>query len=310
MRHHLPLTEAEKEHIFLARLDGRTLSAIAQDLGCSIACVRKWWRIGRRHGQDGLRAPRRGRRPRGILSEFAPQVVARALTVKQEHPRWGPNRVLVELGTAITLTGLALPSRSRLATFFRAHCPACVASAQPRQPPKARLQRPTAVHEVWQFDHQEGIRLGDGQIATVSTLRDWVGGALVGSQATPVQTKHHWRKLTVAEIRGIVRAAFAEWLTLPDALQTDNELGFAGSPTDPFPSQFTLWLAGLGVTHACIRPACPTDQAQVERSHRTLANFAQDPTKLATLATFQMALDHERAQYNQAFPSRASDCAG
>jgi len=39
------------------------------------------------------------------------------------------------------------------------------------------------------------------------------------------------------------------------------------------PSQLTLWLIGLGVEHRFSRPNTPTDQAQIERTHRTLDGF-------------------------------------
>lgn len=80
--------------------------------------------------------------------------------------------------------------------------------------------------------------------------------------------------------------------------------------TDPFPSPFTLWLVGLGIRHLLIRPHCPTDQAQVERTHRILSQFALDEESQANLTALQQALDRERHLYNSLFPSRASDCHG
>ena len=56
-----PLTPAEKERIYLHKLRGRTLRAIAADLGCAVATVRKWWRYARAHGRKGLQTSRCGR---------------------------------------------------------------------------------------------------------------------------------------------------------------------------------------------------------------------------------------------------------
>ncbi len=67
---------------------------------------------------------------------------------------------------------------------------------------------------------------------------------------------------------------------------------------------------GLGVRHIFIRPHCPTDQAQVERTHRTLSDFALDKESQANLTALQQALDRERVLHNTLFPSRASDCHG
>ena len=163
---------------------------------------------------------------------------------------------------------------------------------------------------MWQLDNQEGIRLNNGQIATICNIRDPVGAAMIASQAFSVKTEKHWRKLTWTEIRGVLRDAFSEWQTMPDGVKTDNELGLAGGPNDPFPGRLTLWLAGLGVAHRCIRPGQPTDQPHVERNHRTLNGFALDEQATTDLEHLQQALERERHVYNHDFPAQASDCAG
>jgi hypothetical protein len=166
------------------------------------------------------------------------------------------------------------------------------------------------VHEQWQLDSQEGIRLGNGEIATICNLRDPVGAAMLASQAFEVKTARHWRKLDWTEVRSVLRGGFAEWQTLPDSVQTDNELGLAGTPTDALPSRLTLWLAGLGIAHTFIRPGQPRDQPEIERQHRTLDGFVLDATSTQNRLTLQGRLDQERHLYNTAYPTRASDCAG
>jgi len=304
------LTAAEKERIYLDKLGGLSLAEIAAALGCSVATVRKWWRYARDHGRTGLQTIRHGRPATGLLSRFAPQVTIRALALKREHRRWGPNRVLVELRRDPTLSAFVLPSPSRLAVLFRTECPECVGVRPPKRPALIRPPRPSAVHECWQLDAQEGIHLADGTVATVCTIREPVGAAILTSRAFDVTTSGRYRKLTWQEVRSVIRSAATEWETLPDAIQTDNEVCLAGQPTDPAPSQLTLWLAGLGVVHRFIRPGQPTDQAQIERTHRTLDNFTDIPDGLPDLASLQQRLDAEREQYNTLFPAAASDCAG
>lgn len=304
------LSLAQKERIYRGKLEGHTLPELATEVGCTIHCARKWWRLGRDKGLEGLRAPRRGRGQSGVLSQFAPCVAEVALTLKRAHPRWGAKRVLVELRGDPELSGLRFPGRSRLAAFFKEHCPECVAAHKRRPDPPKRLPRASAVHEVWQLDNQEGIRLRNGEIATICNIRDPVGAAMIASRAFAVQTKRHWRKLEWTEVRDVLREAFSEWRTLPDEVRTDNELGLAGSPNDPFPGKLTLWLAGLGVAHRLIRPGCPTDQPQIERNHRTLDGFALDEQAMSDQEHLQHALDRERNVHNHHFPSQASDCAG
>lgn len=305
-----PLSVVEKERIYFGKMEGKTLEELAQEVGCSTACARKWWRVGRDHGLKQLRAPRRGRGPTGVLSRFEQQVVKAALKHKQAHPRWGPDRVLVAMEDEPKLSELALPSRSRLAVFFKSHCPELVVKRQRKKKSRFRPLQAQKVHELWQMDNQEAVRLSDGQIATICSVRDPVGAAMLASQAFAVKTAKRWRKLTIEEMRQVLRGAFAEWGTLPDAVLTDNEATFGGNPWVSFPSPLTLWLVGLGVEHRFIRPGQPTDQPHIERQHRTLNDFTFGDKERATINTLQKALDRERRYYNHRYPSRASHCAG
>lgn len=305
-----PLTQAQKEQIYWGKQKGQTLAELAVAAGYSVACVRKWWRFGRDHGLDGLRCRRRGRGKTGALSQFEASVRQKALGYKHQHRRWGAKRVRVELEADESLQGLELPQRSALAAFFKERCPECVAKRKVHPPPPPRPVSATRVHEVWQLDSQEDIELLNGEIVTACNLRDPVGAAMLASQAFSVKTDLHWRKLDWTEVQVVLRQAFTEWRTLPACLLTDNELGLAGGPNDPFPGQLTLWLVGLGISHHFIRPGHPTDQPQIERNHRTLDDFTTSDMDLADSIHFQQALDRERRMHNAHFPTQASDCQG
>lgn len=303
------VNQEERELIYLRKQAGETLWEIARELGISYLCVRKWWRRYRSEGLAGLLERKRGRPPKGILSQFSGEVRQMSVDLKRQHKRWGANRVLIELKNTSTLAGMAIPSRSRLYPYFRIHCPDCLnvwtKHKELPEPPEA-----TAVHEMWQVDHQEGHHLVDGGIATVCSVRDPYGAAMIASQAFEVKTVQRWRKLTWEEVRQVLRAGFTEWHTLPDSVQTDNEMGLGGNPNDPFPSWLSLYLAGLGIKHVFIRSHCPTDQPQIERHHRTLDGLTADEQSRQNIATFQQSIDQERFLYNHQFPCRASDCNG
>jgi len=176
---HPPLTTAEKERIYAEKLRGRSLPAIAAALGCSLAAARKCWRFARDHGRQALHEPRGGRGATGVLSGCAAKVKEQALALKRDHPSWGPDRVLCELLSDPSLAGLRLPSRSRLAVLFHTVCPELVAPRRPAPAPPAAP--PTAVHECWQLDCQEAIPLAGGHRASISTIRDPVGAAILAS---------------------------------------------------------------------------------------------------------------------------------
>jgi transposase InsO family protein len=304
------LSVVEKEQIYRGKLNGKTIAAMAQAVGCSWGCARKWWRIGRDQGQAALRAARRGRGSRGVLSRFDLSVRVQAVVLKQAHPKWGADRVKVELSQDPAYRGQPLPSRSRLATYFKQVCPEKVAGRTPR-PPAPLPPRPVqGVHVVWQLDSQENIGLGNGEIATICNIHDPFSGAMIASRAFSVKTHRGWRKLDWTEIRQVLRAAFEEWGTLPDGVQTDNELALAGAPQEPYPGRLTLWLVGLGIRHRLIRPGHPTDQPHIERNHRSLDDFALNDEALRDLPHLQAALDYERSQYNHHFPAHAGNCQG
>ena len=305
----LPLTQREKERIYQEKIAGKTLTEIAEELDCSWECVRKWWRVARRQGEVGLRAQRGARGSTGALSQFDPQVALEAKRLKSTHSGWGADRVLGELQKIESLQGLPLPSRSRLAAYFQESCPESVAARQPRPPQPGAPPPAQGVQQVWQLDIQEKILLLDGDIASVCSIRDPFAAAMIASQAFSVQKNTHYRKVQWTEIREVLRKGFTEWKTLPETVLTDNELVQAGGPKESFPSRLTLWLVGLGIRHAFIRPGVPTDQPQIERQHRILADWAQNDIDRGHLSDFQQALDRERAHYNYHFPTRSKGCA-
>ncbi|HBY93763.1 MAG TPA: hypothetical protein DEP84_07295, partial [Chloroflexi bacterium] len=105
---------SERERIYQGQVQGKSIPEIASELGRSGHVVRKWWRRIRQEGLAGLRDRRPGPAPRGILGRFDTRVRRAALRLKQTHPRWGPNRVLLALRQAPELDGVRLPHRSRV----------------------------------------------------------------------------------------------------------------------------------------------------------------------------------------------------
>jgi hypothetical protein len=306
MSQHIALTVAQRETIYREKLEGHSLKELAQEQHCSGSCSRKWWRIGRDHGVDGLHRTRHPRSAPVVLSSFDPRVAEHALCLKHQHPKRGATRILHDLANDLTLTGHTLPRRSSLTEFFHRMCPELLHSyhRQPPAPPRAYH-----VHELWQMDGKEHIVLQDGTIATVLDVREPVACVFLGSMAHAVQTEKHWRKLTLRETQGDLRAVFTEF-GLPVGIQTDRENLYGRPAREAFPTLFTLWLVGLGIQHHFGRPNQPTDQPQVERGHRTLFDWMAQPTPTQNLAALQADLDSARHKHNAVFPSQAGDCHG
>ena len=134
---------------------------------------------------------------------------------------------------------------------------------------------PTEVHQRWQMDFKTDILLTSDGLVVLHGVRDPVGevcidGLLYATQLVNLRVP----RVTIEEAQATLRHSFARWNTLPDEVQTDNEATLVNSGPDEFPNLFTLWLVGLGVRHRFTRPGHPTDNAEIERCHRTVNDYA------------------------------------
>lgn len=304
MAHRAPLTEGEKQIIREWKKDGKSLRQISAELGCSWETVRKWWRNAR--DQCGVR--KRGRPKQGPVSSYPERVREKAIALKQAHPHWGPKKIRLELQSELSLADSALPSPARLAVLFKQRCPQAVQPRLRRALPPIEVQVHWA-HQRWQMDAKEGIPLGNARVH-VEEIRDVYSGLFLASRAFMAQPgEKGWQRLHLEEYRQALREAFTIW-GMPCEVQTDNDPEFNTQTDSPFPTPFTLWLVGLGITHILSRPYRPTDQAQIERIHRTQGDFVWKDQSFDQLEPFQQALDYHRQEYNQRYPSQSAHCHG
>jgi transposase InsO family protein len=304
MTQRVPLTEAEKQSIQKMKATGMSLASISIELSCSFQTVRKWWR----NGKKGLKVRPRGRPKRGALSTYLEKISQKAVEIKKTHPHWGSKKVRLELKSELFLEEDQLPSAARLSALFKERCPEAVQAHQ------ARLLPPTdpkvhSVNQRWQMDAKEHIPLGT-ETANVQEIRDVYSGLMIASQA--FASRHvgkGWQRLRREDHQNVLRLAFGQW-GLPLEVQTDNDDAFAHHTDADFPSLFTLWLVGLGIQHIRSRPHRPTDQAQIERNHRTQGDFVWKDQSFTQLDLLQQALDKARQMYNEQYPSQSSHCHG
>ena len=276
---------------------GRTYAEIAERHGVSSMCVRYWCRQLRRGTK------RKDRKKLGLLSRFDPLVRYILLRLRLEHPGWGPNRIRSGLKKRASLLGKVLPCEAEIGRFLhqwsRFH-------RKPSQKPKGmRTEQPVRVHQRWQIDFKVQIRLKGGGFVTLFTVRDPVGEAVIGSYVYPSGRR---TRVSLADTRAVLRRCFEHWGTLPEEVQTDGEATLVSTRPNNFPSLFSLWLKGLGIQHRVITKV--TQNAEVERCHRTVYEYAvlgneeQDPPAL------QHTLDRAVAELNYDLPSRAEGCSG
>jgi transposase InsO family protein len=162
------------------------------------------------------------------------------------------------------------------------------------------------------MDFKIGIVLQNRRQVNLHTVRDPFGAACIGAVVHDAgKTGQRPRQITLEQARATLRRCFTFWNTLPERLQTDNQTGLAAArQSNDFPTLFTLWLVGLGIQHVFIRPGHPTDNAEVERCHRTLTDYAISGQQDLPQLQLQRWLDLSVDQLNFELPSQAHGCYG
>ena len=285
---------------------GLSYREIAEQHNVSSGCVRYWCR---RTRDGGSCESSYHREPSGILSRFDGLVRYWVLRFRLKHPRWGPKSIRYHLSKVPSLKGLALPSRPQIGRYlhqwerFR---------RKPKKPSEdTRPDPPTEVHQQWQVDFKINIGLEDGTTVDLHTVRDPVGEACLAAVLhSTQQVNTRTKRVSMQDVRTTLRRCFDIWNTLPDEVQTDGESTLVTSREDGFPSIFTLWLAGLGILHRVIRRGMPTDNAEVERCHRTVNDYAIVGNQHHPVVELQSILDDAVLEMAIDLTSRADGCAG
>jgi hypothetical protein len=204
---------------------------------------------------------------------------------------------------------MRLPSEASIGRYVRQW-----SDLRRRPRPRAKRERPQqphAVHQRWQIDFKTDIALENDTPVHIHTVRDPVGEACIeGCVYATEQVQSRNARVPLEHVRITLRKAFAQWSVLPQEIQTDGEPTLVTHPRDAFPSDFTLWLAGLGIQHLVIRSGKPTDNAEVERCHRTITDYVIVGNKARSVEELQAALDEAVRELNFELPSRAEGCAG
>lgn len=302
----LRTTLAQRQEFHNLHQHGQTYSHIAALYHVSLECVRYWCR---RQRDGGRCQTQYVHSIRGVLSCFHALIRYVILRLRLAHPRWGPNRIHFKLTQHPSLRGLALPSDASIGRYL--HQWVDFRRPSPVKPVAVRPHSPRAVHQRWQMDFKVGICLHNRMLVNLHTVRDPVGEACIGAQVFSAGVAGHKpQRVTVEQARAVLRTCFAEWHTLPHEIQTDGEPALWNTTPDGFPSRFTLWLKGLAIEQLRIRSARPTDNAEVERCHRTVNEYAIVGNEANPVDALQLLLTQAVHELNFELPSRAEGCRG
>lgn len=166
-----------RQQIVAAYQDGATYAAIAQHVPVKERTIRSLCQRFRQRGLAGL-APDYARCGRPG-SRFAAPIQAQALALKREHRRWGAGFIRLQLAKHFPDT--PLPAERTLGSWFHA---AGLQPARAETPPVARGAA-QAVHDVWQMDAKERMRLADGSPTSTLTVTDEASGAMLETVVFP-----------------------------------------------------------------------------------------------------------------------------
>ncbi len=290
---------SEKLEIAEKFTQGQSDRQIAQELGCSKWTVRKWRRLYQSQGKKGLR-PKRGRPATGILSTFPPELAEAILQIRQAHPGWGADSILLELHLERGWPKSLLPHRALVAAFL--HAKGLTRRYHPATLPEAKRESASKPHQEWEMDAQGVIQVdGIGSVSLIN-ITDVYSRLKIESYPCIHTTIPNREDYQLA-----LRRAFMTF-GLPEGLTLDRGTVFYDNTTpSPWPTRLHLWLIALGITVSFTRKRRPTDHAIVERTHQTVTQQALSGQSWSTSEDLWAGLDCRREALNHHLPVRTLD---
>jgi transposase InsO family protein len=283
--------EQRKQLITRWQRGEEAIAELCREYGISRQTAYKW--IGRFKdcGEAGLqelsRAPHQ---PAWTMPERrAEQIVA----VRQQHPRWGPRKILAYLqtkhpnspwpapssvGALLKREGLVVGRKKRL-------------RVPPYSQPLAHAEEP---NRVWCTDFKGWFVCGDGQRCDPLTTTDACSRFLLRCQHVPKTDGIH--------VRSVFEAMFREY-GLPEAIRSDNGAPFASRAPGGL-SRLSMWWLQLGIRHERIEAGCPQQNGRHERMHQTLKQETASPPR-PNLRRQQEAFRAFEREYNYERPHEA-----
>jgi transposase InsO family protein len=277
-------------------LDGAVISDVARRYGVSRQTVHAWLR---RYARDGavLNLEDRSSRPHGCRHQMAAVVEARLLVLRDQHPRWGPTRIVYEL----TREGVVpVPGRSSVYRALVRNGRIDAAKRRRRRADYKRWERGRPM-ELWQMDVVGGIHLSDGvEVKVVTGIDDnsrFVVSAKVVARATA-------RPVCDALLGALHRHGVPEQVLTDNGKVFTGRFGPGGSSSEVM---FDRVCVENGIRHLLTAPRSPTTTGKVERLHKTMrAEFFADADRVfATIGELQAALDRWVVHYNTERPHQS-----
>ena len=283
----------QRYHAVMEVVSGAPVTEVARRYGVSRQAVHGWLGRYERDGLAGLAD--HSHRPRCQPRQLDAAVEALVCQWRGAHPRWGPRRLLFELGKA----GVSpLPSRSTIYRVLVRHGLVPARKRKRRRQDYKRWQREEPM-QLWQLDVTGSVFLADGtELKLISGLDDCSRFCVI---ATVVRR---------ATARAVCRAFLTAMTVygIPDEVLTDNGKQFTGRFGRPRPGEvlFERICRRNGIRQLLTKPFSPTTIGKVERWHQTLqSDFLDEVGPFATIEAAQAAVDGWRHEYNHDRPHQS-----
>jgi transposase InsO family protein len=275
-------------------LDGATVVDVARRFGVARQTVHVWLGLYANHGLVGLAD--KSSKPLSCPHQMAPELEARIVEMRREHPGWGPRTIVYWL----EVEGFVdpLPGRTSVERCLIRHG---LVEPKKRRRTRAdyrRWERSRSM-ELWQMDVVGGVCIVDAETGEISEAKIVSG------------IDDHSRFVVCARV--VVRATARpvcdalEWALgrygCPDQILSDNGKVF----TNRFGKGsgrvlFDRICANNDIGHILTKPHSPTTTGKIERWHKTLRAEFLNGKVFASIDAAQEALDAWVDEYNHRRP--------
>jgi len=273
------------------RAGALTMTQVCTLFGISRKTGYKWLARSEEGGRPALAD--RSRRPRGNSRAVPDDVAGRVLSLRREHPTWGPRKLVAWLDAREP--HWELPAASTVGELLKRHGLVRPRHRRQKLPPRTNpFATATAPNVVWAVDFKGDFRVGDGARCYPLTVTDACSRALLCCQAL-ARPK---REL----VQRTLERTFRTW-GLPEYLRSDNGPPFGTMRTGPL-SKLSAWLVKLGIRPEYIDPGKPHQNGRHERFHLTLKQETAFPPA-GSLVAQQRRFTAFQREYNEQRPHEA-----
>lgn len=212
--------------------------------------------------------------------------------------------IQVELGFEDLLQDKPLPSRSLIGHYLKEQ--GKTRGYQKYVPlPTSPCFTPKWPHHLWQLDAEGNKKVSGLGTVCVLNVKDIFSKAYVGTLPLLFgKPCNHPRK---EDYQRLMRLCFLEF-GMNGQLQVDHEsVFFDNHSQSPFPTEFHLWLRGMGIILCFTPKGMPHKQGTVERSHQTMHRQVAEGKSFSNERELFSMCQRRRHRLNHDIPSSSTD---